>query len=260
MDIMERIREFLDNEELVNFFEIKGYKPSIEKGWFRLINTKNNTVERMGVFIDPNNKRIRFKGERWAFSINRDNNNNIYLDHLLIGNVKEEEFDFSFRHNINKDNKNEIIVKLVDDKNVKHTYRIKENSISIERQSVKDKMPKYQNKNYNIKDYAKQEDEYEYKHFHIFKDENGNIKLLNPSKENFDNCLKEFLILEKKYISITSYIEKRINFLSEVISTVTNSDTKLYEIKRKTSTTKPYEKAITEETKTYKFTKKKNNQ
>ena len=67
--------------------------------------------------------------------------------------------------------------------------------------------------------------------------------------------MKEFLILEKSFIGITPYIEKRILFLSEAINTVANSDARLYEIKRKTGITKTSE----ENNKIYKFTKNKNN-
>ena len=45
--------------------------------------------------------------------------------------------------------------------------------------------------------------------------------------------------------------------LIEVLTAIANE---LYEIKRKTSTTKPYEKAAIDDTKIYQFTKKKNNQ
>ena len=43
MDLMENIKDFLESEELISFFEIKGYRPLAEKGWFRLLNIKNNT-------------------------------------------------------------------------------------------------------------------------------------------------------------------------------------------------------------------------
>ena len=92
MNLMEKIKEFLDSEELVKLFEIKGYKPTVEDGWFKLKNIKNNKIERMRVYSDPNNeKRIRFKGENWAFSLNRNSEGQLYLDHLLIGNVEKEE-------------------------------------------------------------------------------------------------------------------------------------------------------------------------
>ena len=58
MDLMENIKDFLESEELISFFEIKGYRPLAEKGWFRLLNIKNNTIERMGVFKDINNEKL----------------------------------------------------------------------------------------------------------------------------------------------------------------------------------------------------------
>ena len=251
MDILNYIESFTNNKDLMELFALNNYEPI---GWFGLKNIKSKKIERLAINIDKSNpNRVHFKGKNIYFTLNTNSKGEIYLDHLLIGDVEKEEFDFSFRHNITE---NKIIVKLVDDKNVKHIYNIKNNTINIERQSIKNKLPKYQTRNYNIKDYAKQKDEYEYKHFYIFKDEDGNIKLSNQSKEYNNNCLKEFLILEKSFIGITPYIEKRILFLSEAINTVANSDARLYEIKRKTSITKTSE----ENNKIYKFTKKKNNQ
>ncbi len=255
MDILNYIESFTNNKDLMELFALNNYEPI---GWFGLKNIKSKKIERLAVNIDKSDpNRVHFKGENIYFTLNTNSKGEIYLDHLLIGDVEKEEFDFSFRHNITE---NKIIVKLVDDKNVKHIYRIKEASINIDRQSIKDKAPKYQNRNYNIKDYAKQKDEYEYKHFYIFKDEDGNIKLSNQNKEHTNNCSKEFLILEKSFIGITPYIEKRILFLSEAINTVANSDARLYEIKRKISMTKPYVKTSEENPKIYKFTKNKNNQ
>ena len=255
MDILNYIESFTNNRDLMELFTLNNYEPI---GWFGLKNIKSKKIERLAVNIDKSDpNRVHFKGENIYFTLNTNSKGEIYLDHLLIGDVEKEEFDFSFRHNITE---NKIIVKLVDDKNVKHIYNIKNDTINIERQSIKNKLPKYQTRNYNIKDYAKQKDEYEYKHFYIFKDEDGNIKLSNQSKEYNNNCLKEFLILEKSFIGITPYIEKRILFLSEAINTVANSDARLYEIKRKISMTKPYVKTSEENPKIYKFTKNKNNQ
>ena len=256
MDLMENIKELLESEEIKNFFEINGYNLTFIDDEVYLENKNKKTTEKMNILGDENNQnRIRFKGANFAFSINIDENGNLYLDHLLIGNVKKDEYDFIMRKEI-INGENKITVKLVDDKNVKHIYKIRENSINIERQQVKDKTPKYQNKDYDIKDYAKQKDEYEHSHFYIFKDEDGNVKLSNPSQEYRNNCLKEFLILEKTFINITPYIEKRILFLSEAINTASNSDTRLsYGIKRNAKITKPY--IPKEKTKMYQFTREK---
>ena len=70
----------------------------------------------MDILGDENNQnRIRIKGTNFAFSINVDENENLYLDHLLIGNVNKDEYDFIMRSEF-IDGKNKITVKLVDDK------------------------------------------------------------------------------------------------------------------------------------------------
>lgn len=261
MDLMENIKKFLESEEIKNLFEINGYNTMVIDNEIYLENKNKKTTEKMDILGDENNQnRIRIKGTNFAFSINVDENENLYLDHLLIGDVEQDEYDFIMRSEF-IDGKNKITVKLVDDKNVKHIYKIREDSINIERQSIKDKAPKYQNKNYDIKDYAKQKDEYKHNHFYIFKDKDGNVKLSNQSQEFANNCLREFVILEKTYISITPYIEKRIPFLSSCINEASYLNVTPYEIKRTTEEPyKPFNKEIIkEETKIYKFTKNKNN-
>lgn len=255
-DLINSIEEFLNDEETMNFFEIKGYKPIYKSilgksNILYLKNTKNKNIEIMEIKADRNNKnRIHLKGKNWYFSLNRDENDNIYLDHLLIGNVTEESFVFSYRYD---ERKNEIIIKLVDNKNVKHTYFINDSCISMERQSIKDKIPNYKNKHYNIKEYAQQEDEYEFEYFRIYKDEKGDAILSGLEREYANNCLKEFLVLEDAYISITSYIEKRIPFFSKCIDKSSKHDVKLYEIKREKNPKSPYKRIAPNNTKIYKF-------
>lgn len=263
MDLMENIKEFLESEELISFFEIKGYRPLAEKGWFRLLNIKNNTIERMGVFKDINNeKRIRFKGKNWAFSLNRDNNDKLYLDHLLIGDVEKNEYTFIMRHNIDENNNNEFIVKLVDNKNIKHIYHIKDDCIHITKETLPPKEFEYNKNNKDNKFIEKQSNKNDkiIEEFFYFKGKDNKPALLDCSKEYQDACKQEFVILENSYISITSFIAKRIPFLSTCINEKANDNVKLYEIKRKERTTKPYEKAAIDDTKIYQFTRKKNNQ
>ena len=73
----------------------------------------------MDILGDENNqKSYSHQRNYFAFSINVDENENLYLDHLLIGNVNKDEYDFIMRSEF-IDGKNKITVKLVDDKNVK---------------------------------------------------------------------------------------------------------------------------------------------
>lgn len=233
MDIMGKIHEFLNDEELVNFFMVKGYRPTIENGWFVLIDNNINKSEKMIVLNDLNNsKRIRFKGKNWAFSVNKNNEGKLYLDHLLIGNVEKDEYDFIMRHNIDENNKNQFIIKLIDDKNRKHIYEVNEDEVNIERITIKDKN---HSESHSIKDYIDQTVEYEHETFSFYKDENNKVKIKDDSIEYAKECIKEFLILEKSYITITNYIEKRIPFITECINecnAIRTLNVKPYEIKR----------------------------
>ena len=246
MDIMRKINEFLNDEELVNFFMVKGYRPTIENGWFVLIDNNKNKSEKMKVFNDLNNsKRIRFKGKNWAFSINKNNENKLYLDHLLIGNVEKDEYDFIMRHNIDENNNDQFIIKLIDDKNKKHIYEINEDEINIERITIKDKN---YSESHSIKDYIDQNVEYEHENFSFYKDENNKVKIKDDSMEYAKDCIKEFLILEKSYITITNYIEKRIPFITKCINkcnAIRELNVKPYEIKRQNDDkNKTYQKKI----------------
>ena len=260
MDLMENIKEFLGSEELISFFEIKGYRPLAEKGWFRLLNIKNNTIERMGVFKDINNeKRIRFKGKNWAFSLNRDNNDKLYLDHLLIGDVEKNEYTFIMRHNIDKNNNSEFIVKLVDNNNRKHIYHIKDNCIHITKETLPPK--EFECKDNKFVEKQSKESKKKIEEFFYFKGKDDKPALLDYSEEYQDACKQEFVILENSYISITSFIARRIPFLSTCINEKADDNVKPYEIKRKTDVTKPYKRGKNngDNNKIYKFTRKKNN-
>ena len=261
MDLMENIKEFLESEELISFFEIKGYRPLAEKGWFRLLNIKNNTIERMGVFKDINNeKRIRFKGKNWAFSLNRDNNDKLYLDHLLIGDVEKNEYTFIMRHNIDENNNNEFIIKLVDKNNIKHIYHIKDDCIHITKETLSPKEFEYNKDNKFVEKQSNKNNKI-IEEFFYFKGKDNKPALLDYSKKYQDACKQEFVILESSYISITSFIAKRIPFLSTCINEKADDNVKPYEIKRKTDVTKPYERGKNngDNNKICKFTRKKNN-
>lgn len=260
MDLMENIKKFLESEEIKNLFEINGYNTMVIDNEIYLENKNKKTTEKMDILGDENNQnRIRIKGTNFAFSINVDENGNLYLDHLLIGNVNKDEYDFIMRSEV-IDGKNKITVKLVDDKNVKHIYKIKDDAINIDRISIEKK--EYNDEHFITKKFEEEVKEdnmlqkYSIEHFHLFKGKENQIIIGNQDKEYANNCQKEFLILEKSFICITPYIEKRILFLSEAINSISTSDERLYEIKRKTGITKTSE----ENNKIYKFTKKKNNQ
>lgn len=240
-ELKNSIEEFLADEEVMSFFEIKGYKPIIgNDNTVYLKNTKKKTLEIMEVKGDPNNKgRIRFKGSTWAFSINRNNKGKFYLDHLLIGNVKEEEFDFIFRHKKTKDGDN-VIVKLIDQNKIKHIYIIKDNSIIIKRIN---KAPtiKYERPNFDFKSQLDIDTEDTVETFIFLRSEIGNPILLNKNKNEVNLTLREFLILEATYPSITNYIARIIPFINSCISECNNVrkqdiEVKEYEIRRKIAT------------------------
>lgn len=246
MNVMLELKDFLEDENLINFFLIKGYKPIIKDGWFYLSNSKTKTLEKMTVLNDMNNKqRIRFKGKNLAFSLNRNGEGNLYLDHLLIGDIDKEEFNFIMRHEI-IEGTDIITIRLVDEKNIQHKYKIKNNSVNIQKVSIKDKFKKIKLNSASIKDYIKQSPGYKFEYFAFHKD-NQKAKLNNNSIEHATNCTKEFIALEKSYIGITSYIGKIAPFFNDCINATyetvyykskdgNSEEIKIYSIKRKNNT------------------------
>lgn len=267
MDLMENIKEFLESEEIKNLFMINGYNTTVIDNEIYLENKNKKTTEVMTILGDENNKnRLRFKGTNFAFSININENGSFYLDHLLIGNIEQDEYDFIMRNEI-IDGKSKITVKLVDDKNVKHIYKIKDNSINIDKISIRKK--EYNDEHFITKKFEEKAKEnskfqkYKIEHFHLFKGKENQIIIGNKDKEYANKCLEEFLILEKSFIGITPYIEKIIPIISASINEASYLNVTPYEIKRtnKEDIDKEDNHYVpVEQTKIYKFTKKKNNQ
>lgn len=258
-DIVLDLADFLKNEELKSFFEINDYNIIVDNKGVNLISL-NKRRERMSVYKDKNNmNRVHFKGETLYFTLNRDKNDKIYLDHLLIGNMnnmKEKDFSFSFRDNIDDDGKRKIIVKFIDDKEAFHSYIIEDDFINIERITIKDKR-------YNWDLTPIEAPNYNHNQFYIFKNDRDEAVLSIESKEYANGCLKEFLTLEKTFIGITSYIERRIPFFSNCINEASYRDVRLYEIKKGINRSVNNSDVLDTEnhmTKIYQFRKKKKTQ
>ena len=207
----EFILYLIMNDSLKSFLEANGYILMLSKNNIEIENLKKKKIEKT-IILDDDKERIRIKGETIAISFNKDNNNNYYLDHLLIGDVKKNEFDFSYRNNLDK-----IIVKMIAN-NQKHIFLIKDNYLGIKKIS----MPNINSKksdnlgiNYIVEDFTLTE--------------NDNSKSENYLKE----CQNEFIILEYNYPTITSYINDNMPFISKCIDTCNDKPPKIYEVKRK---------------------------
>lgn len=232
---MKKLADFLRDDSLINFFEVKGYKPIIKDNWFYLEDLATNHLERMDVYNDQNDpRRIRFKGTNWAFSLNRDKERAFYVDHLLIGDVAKEEFIFSMRHqftNIStyqKINEESMNIKLASH-NQKHIFHIRKNFIDIERVSIKPK-------SYEDYFYTKAPAQYELEHFHFYRNKDNELILIDSSLEKAKAATKEFIALEEFYPTITSYISKDFPIVTEAMEKCQQERinyTKVYTIKRK---------------------------
>lgn len=234
MNFVEKINNFLESEEFKNFIDVKGYIIVIEKEEYRLLNIETNKEEKLTIITDPNNeKRIRFKGETFAFTLNTNNEGNLYLDHLLIGDVKNEEFDFIMRNNIDENNNNNFRIKILDNKSVRHIYEINNDSIHIEKVTTLPREYEYNEENKLIeKTHEKNTITKKYK----FSRKGNKVSLTANNNEYIKECLQEFSILEMAYMTITGYIGKRVPFLSLCINEASYCNVTPYEIKRKEKT------------------------
>lgn len=221
MNLVSEIKSFLEDEELITLFENKGFKPIFILDCFLLMNLKNNTIENLSILKDLKNKnRTRFKGEKWAFSINRDNNGKLYLDHLLIGDVKKEEFYFSLRHNIDQNNRNQFIIKFIDENNIKNIIKINDNRLIL------------------LKDYNNKKGT-EQKRFAIYRNEQNQAVSLEDNSNYAKQIFDSLLSLEKIYPTLTAYIGQRIPFINDCLENIVsskNNSVKTYQIKKKKQT------------------------
>ncbi len=262
MDLMKNIEQILNNEEINKLFIINGYNIIFIDNELYLEDKNKKESKKMSILGDENNKnRIRFKGTNFAFSTNINKEGDFYLDHLLIGNIEQDEYDFIMRREI-IDGKNKITIKLVDDKNVKHIYKIKDDSINIDKISIREN--KYNIEHFITKKFEEERKDnklqkYEIEHFHLFKGKENQIIIGNKTQQYVNKFLKEFLILEKTFVGITSYVEKIIPIISASINELSYLNVTPYEIKRtdKEIKNEPEETLLREQTKVYKFTKRK---
>ena len=236
MNLIEKIKEYLKNEELVNLFMIKGYKPIVTENWFGLLNLENDKLEKISVYSNDNN-RIKFEGEKWKYTLNRDNSGNLYLDHLLIGDIKNKEFELIMRQNKDKDGNTSFTIKLIDD-NVRHLYEINENSIHIIKQQTIPREFIFDEDKFIEKDENNQSKDIVEEFVFHKTDEVAELEECDLTKRV--TCMKEFVILEKYYPSITAYIERRVKFIGDCINKVAyqsltkpTEDVKTYDIRRK---------------------------
>ncbi len=213
MNLIDKLKFFLQNEEFSSLLENKSYRIETKNDLFYLFHLNNQ--EKMVILKDPNNNnRIRFKGTNLAFSVSCNEDGTFYLDHLLIGDVKKEEFDFIMRHEI-INQKDKITIKLINNENIKYIYEIDNDNIKIDTISQKQIIKQNENKDIELKN---QIDIQTYStEFNFRRNENGNTEFIEETKDKAKEAFKAFLTLEKTYPTITSYINKRIPFLTDCI-------------------------------------------
>ena len=227
MDIMEYFNNLMQSKEIITLFNANGITFSITNGCFTLIKN-NKKTEAMKIALNPDTNSLNFQGSSIIFSLNHDKNNKLYLEKLIIGNIDKDEIKFIMQHKLTESDET-IEIHFTDQKDNNHKFILKDESLEIEKASLFFK--------YSLEKERLQGKQV-FSYFKFSKD----IDTSEYSKEYYDNCLTEFIELEKSCLSITSYLKTKIPFLENCIEEVIENKrnpinkpkakTKVYTIKK----------------------------
>lgn len=220
LTIMERVDLFFKNETEQKLFTGLGKRPLISEQWFVSKDLQTQKEEKLKVYNDLNDqKRIRCKGQDFAFSLNQDMFGNYYLDHLLLGKIEQEDFYFSMRRKKNYQfvdenaiEENSFIIKQVKE-NMLHVMTINEQMLNMT--------------------ILQAEDQTIVEQYHFHYNEDQKIILDIDTTENRKKAFQEFIVLERTYPTITSYINDSMPIMEQVITFCHELPDKAYDIKVK---------------------------
>lgn len=204
-NIMIRLDNFLKKEESKELFSMLGKTITVEDGWITM--RKGRKKEEVLLLQDDNN-RVRIKGKDTAISL-RQNDDDYVVDHIQIGDIENQDINFSMR--------------MIKDKKGNSKYRIR--TIEDDGEVIC-----WFGKNEVSFEYSKFEDK---KYFYRGKNET-NIRLEEEKK----SCFATILNLEAKYTTLTGLISSEIPLVNEMIDhcspiTKKNQEIKIYQMKKK---------------------------
>lgn len=204
-NIMIRLDNFLKKEESKELFSMLGKTITVEDGWITM--RKGRKKEEVLLLQDDNN-RVRIKGKDTAISL-RQNDDDYVVDHIQIGDIENQDINFSMR--------------MIKDKKGNSKYRIR--TIEDDGEVIC-----WFGKNEVSFEYSKFEDK---KYFYRGKNET-NIRLEEEKK----SCFATILNLEAKYTTLTGLISSEIPLVNKMIDhcspiTKKNQEIKIYQIKKK---------------------------
>ena len=209
MDVIEYINKFITSKEIVTFFEANNLKPILKNNTLIFQNTNNSKLqEKVSVNLDSETNRLYIIGSSLACILTEDSTGKIYIKDLIFGNIKERTAHFVMHHN--HDHEEFIDLKFIDSKNTSHNFKMKKDSLTIERINV---FFSY----FTLKESLLTTSEKRVSCFQFTKN-NNTIDILETASEENINSLEEFKLLENTYPTITSYLQLQIPFISECIS------------------------------------------
>lgn len=236
MDVIEYINKFITSKEIVTFFEANNLKPILKNNTLIFQNTNNSKLqEKVSVNLDSETNRLYIIGSSLACILTEDSTGKIYIKDLIFGNIKERTAQFVMHHN--HDYEEFIDLKFIDNKNTAHNFKIKNDSLNIERINI---FFSY----FTLKESHLTTIEKRISYFQFTKT-NNTIDILETTTEENINSLEEFKLLENTYPTITSYLQLQIPFIGECISESikerNNTNNKKDNIENKDDIIKEYE-------------------
>lgn len=206
-NIMIRLDSFLKRKDNEQVFSMLGKTLTVENGWITMRSKREKKKENIKILSDEQG-RVRIKGHDTAISLSK-RNNSYEIDHIQLGNIDEDEINFSMRKRIDEDDNVKYCIKTKEeDRNIICWFSDKEISF-----------------NYKGDD--------ERKYFYDA-DSKTNIRLEEEKKE----CFNSLINLEKKYPAVTAMIATDIPLLDTVTNYCSPSkrrenSVKVYKLKKK---------------------------
>ena len=196
----KNFEDILNNQDLNALLKANNYTPVFENGCFYI----KNKYDKERVTIKVNDNQLIVRGKTIAFGLTYNDDKPV-IDHLLIGDVQKERYNFlMIKHH------KSINIKLTDYECNIHHYNIKEDSITV------------------TKMYPNRGNIYPTDIFSYHKQKG----IITTDGKDFS---KEFSILESTFPTITGYLNEHFPIVNETINKAyeLKYQPKVYTIKRK---------------------------
>ena len=243
------VNNFLEQENEQKLFKALSKYAVLEEDHLVLYDLRTGKKEVMELLEDETcAKRLRFKGRQFAFSLQLNQDKQLYVDHLLVGDIDKEAFTFSMRHIMESIprpwqqetlQRDEFVLKTMKN-NVWHSLRVNQNHVQMERAKMQ-----YDYFESQSTESFKSCTKVDFASYHFIGkqvalcDTSGNrknhweVQSTRPL-ESTRPVVEEIIAFESAYPSITNYIGYHMPVLESVIDSCYRNETiKSYQPQKK---------------------------